>query len=258
MNDLLNIVIDGKPYTCEKGEMLLDVCKRNGIFIPTLCNHDGLGGIGACRLCIVDVIEGNRSKVVVSCIYPVTSEIEVLTQSASIREQRATILALLHHLAPNSEMITQMAAFMKGDSPRLRDKPDGDRCILCGRCTSACEQLGTGAIAKVDRGTTKKIATPFDDQSPECIGCGACAHVCPTDAISYVLDSDSVTIWGKRFELVNCDACGKPFATVEQLEYLQDSQQASAEIAWGGNYCEECARKEVANLQISVKQILQL
>ena len=49
------ISINGIPCTCEKGEFILTVARRNGIKIPTLCSHKALGEQGACRVCIVEV-----------------------------------------------------------------------------------------------------------------------------------------------------------------------------------------------------------
>jgi formate hydrogenlyase subunit 6/NADH:ubiquinone oxidoreductase subunit I len=237
------ITVDGKSCEARKGEALLEVCKRNGVFIPTLCFHEGLGGLGACRLCIVEVTERGRSRIVVSCVYPVEREIEVKTQSAAVKEQRGVILTLLHHLAPNAETITQMAKFMGVGLPRLTDKADGDRCVLCGRCTTACELLGTGAIAKVNRGTSKEIATPYHEQTPECIGCGSCVHVCPTDAIAFQITEDSFSIWGKTFDLLRCDRCGKPYTTREQFEYLRNRRHGPDQPL-----CDECEKKVTAQL----------
>ena len=58
MSDTLTITIDGKECTCEKGEYLYDVAKRNGIFIPVLCRSDAFDDHRACcRVCIVEVEE---------------------------------------------------------------------------------------------------------------------------------------------------------------------------------------------------------
>jgi NADH dehydrogenase/NADH:ubiquinone oxidoreductase subunit G len=243
MSELITLTIDGTSCECEKGTFLLQVCKRNGIFVPTLCYHEGLGGLGACRLCIVEVIERGRSKVVVSCVYPVERAIEVRTRSDLIKEQRGVILALLHHLAPNAQAITQMAAFMGVDLPRLANKPDGDKCVLCGRCTTACELLGTGAIAKINRGTTKEIAMPYHEQTSECIGCGSCAHVCPTGAIAYEATEESFAIWGKTFGLLRCGQCGAPYVTREQFEFMREHHAGPTEPL-----CDECQKKSAARL----------
>ena len=213
----MNIIIDGKTCSCELGEYLLPIAKRNGIFIPTLCYHEGLGSLGACRVCIVEVVQNGDSKVVVSCVYPVEEGIEVFTASDKIKEQRGVVLTLLARLAPNAKVIKQMADFAGVDIARLTDKEGGDTCVLCGRCTTACNLVGAGAIAKVSRGTTKEINTPYGASSSECIGCASCAHVCPTDSIPYAESETQVTIWGKTFDLQRCEQCGKPISTDELI-----------------------------------------
>jgi len=254
MSQQLSIQIDGKTCTCTKGEYLLDVAKRHGIFIPTLCHHPGLAGIGSCRVCICEVIARGKSQVVTACIYPVESPIEVFTNNERIKEQRGVILALLAHLAPASQIISQMADFRGVDLPRLANLPNGQKCILCGRCTLACEQLGSGAIAKVGRGVTKAIATPYDQPTPECLGCTACAQVCPTGQISYEQTPDSVTIWGKTFAYLHCSCCGTPFATQEQYQYalsqrplaLGEATQKDSSPLEAAPLCEACLKRATA------------
>ena len=243
MSKQLTITIDGKDCVCETGEQLLAVAKRNQVFIPTLCYHAGLPGLGACRLCIVEVIDNDRSQVVSSCLYPVEKEIVVLTQSPKIKEQRGLVITLLHHLAPNSDTISNMAKALGFSIERLIDKPHGDKCILCGRCTAACELLGTGAIAKVGRGVEKRVATPYDQMSPECIGCASCANVCPTGKISYQTDGKSITIWGKTFDYLQCSRCGAYFVTREQYEY--EYQRLKKELP-GSPLCDECKQAATA------------
>ena len=61
---------------------------------------------------------------------------------------------------------------------------DGERCIRCGLCIRVCgEIVGAEALGWSSRGTGRRVATPFDDWTAQCIGCGACAAVCPTNAI---------------------------------------------------------------------------
>ena len=100
MSELINVTIDGKACTCEKGEYAYDVARRNGIFIPVLCRHDAFEDHRACcRICIVEVEERGRTKVVTSCVYPIENECEIRTNTERIREERAVLLALLgHHL----------------------------------------------------------------------------------------------------------------------------------------------------------------
>ena len=154
MSEKLTITIDGLACECEKGEYLWDVAKRNGITIPALCRSDAFADHRACcRICIVEVIERGRSKVVTSCVYPVEGPIEVLTASEKILEERAVILALLAHRAPDAEPIREMFAATGAEGFDRLVKVDAEKCILCGLCVQACNSLGTGAISTVLRGT---------------------------------------------------------------------------------------------------------
>ena len=201
------ITIDGKQCSCEKGEYLLHVARRNGIYIPTLCHHEALPGQGCCRVCIVEVDEGKGPKIVVSCVYPVERECTVSTDSDKVRSQRGIILSLLYKRAPDSELIAQMCTHY-GAPPLERLKPvDSGKCILCGLCTRACAELSVGAISTVNRGVTKEVATPYHDESPVCVGCGSCASVCPTDAIPLTETADTRTIWARPLPW-----CGAPGA----------------------------------------------
>ncbi|MDR2493455.1 MAG: (2Fe-2S)-binding protein [Coriobacteriales bacterium] len=238
---MISITVNGRVCACEEGEYLLDVAERNGMLIPHLCYHRGLLPIGACRVCIVEVIERGRSKVVASCVYPVRDGIEVHTASPRIREQRSVIIALLLSLAPGSTEIKRLALQLGADIPRLVKAPESDTCVLCGRCTAACEALGTGAIAKVGRGVTKKIAAPFDGMPPDCIGCGSCAHVCPTGTIAYEHTDESVSVWGREFELMRCTGCNAPLMTREQHDFLTRKGGESPELL-----CERCGKQGVA------------
>jgi bidirectional [NiFe] hydrogenase diaphorase subunit len=213
------IKIDGKACECEKGELLLQIAKRNGIYIPTLCHHEGIPGQGSCRVCLVEVINKGRSQIVASCVFPVEQEIEVLSNSERVRTERGIVLALLKLRAPNSDVIIKMCKDY--DAPvfrRLKPIIDGDKCILCGLCKRACQSLGNGAIETLFRGTQKYIGTPYDEPSEDCIGCGSCAAVCPTQAIMMKDENGLRTIWGNSFKLVVCDKCGKTLSTEQYFK----------------------------------------
>ncbi len=238
------IKINGKECACEKGEYLLNIARRNGIYIPTICQHDSLEeGMGACRLCIVEVIERGRRNVVVSCVYPVNSEIEVETDSERIRRERGMILTLLSKRAPESPEIEALCKYYKAPAIDRFIKVDGEKCVMCGLCAKVCGSLSVGAISTVNRGITKAVSTPYGDPSSICIGCGACAKVCPTNAIEMTEDFNTRTIWGKTFELVHCERCGAPFGTKEQVAEAAKRSGGDKEVL-----CENCRKERMAKV----------
>lgn len=217
----MKIIIDGKACEVERGEYILEVARRNHIYIPTLCHSDALSGLGSCRLCVVEVIDRGRAKVVTSCIFPITSEVEVVTNSKKIQNIRKDLIMLLQARCPENEEIKKLAKEFKVEEERVnRFKLDvTENCMLCGLCAKACDEMGTGAISTVDRGIFKKVSTPYDDPSPVCIGCGACVNVCPTNAIKMIDKDSEREIWGKKFKLVKCQECGDEFATEEHIKF---------------------------------------
>lgn len=215
----MTVTINGKPCVCEKGEFLLQVARRNGIEIPTLCHHEAIAGQGCCRLCIVEVVERGRGRIVVSCVFPVERECEVFTDSEKVRRERGMILRLLEKRAPESPEIRALCEKYAAPEIERFVRADGEKCVLCGLCAKACGELSVGAISTVNRGVTKEIATPYHEPSSVCVGCGSCASVCPTGAIEVVETADTRTIWGKSFRLVRCARCGQVIGTQEELDY---------------------------------------
>ncbi|MGB9977143.1 2Fe-2S iron-sulfur cluster-binding protein [Thermovenabulum sp.] len=238
----MKIKIDGKECEADHGEYILDVAKRNGIHIPTLCHTDALPGQGSCRLCIVEVIEGGKNKVVVSCLYPVTSEIEVVTNSDKIRRLRKNIIRLLAARAPESERIKKLKEEYGVYEEKRFEIDKGEKCVLCGLCVRACEAMGVYAISSVERGIKKRISPPFEEPPVDCIGCSACAVVCPTGAIALTEFEGKRIIWDKTFELVKCSVCENYFATREQYEFLKQKYGLEA----GELLCDKCRKKFTA------------
>lgn len=239
----MEIRINGKVCACEKGEFLLDVARRNGFYIPTLCHHPGVAEQGCCRLCLVEVIENGKSKIVVSCVYPVERECEVLTDSPRVKEDRAVVLMLLKARAPESPEIAALCkAYGALDGSRFTPI-DGEKCIMCGLCARACASLGAGAISTVMRGTSKKISTPYDEPSAACVGCLSCTMVCPTQAIPFTDDGNTRRIWGKEFAVVHCKECGAAVGTREEIELAaRRSGEEPKEL------CPACRKQKMADV----------
>ena len=77
---MISVTINNKTTAVERGTTILNAAAALGIKIPTLCNHELLEPYGACRLCLVEVIDGDWSTVTTSCNYPITKALKVETQ----------------------------------------------------------------------------------------------------------------------------------------------------------------------------------
>src|SRR5262245_44400954 len=88
-----SIEIDGRTLTGREGQTILEVCRDNGVEVPTLCYEPKLPGFGACRMCVVEV-EGEDSPPI-SCSRAAEPEMVVRTQTPRLRQVRKTNLELI-------------------------------------------------------------------------------------------------------------------------------------------------------------------
>ncbi|NLM72552.1 MAG: 2Fe-2S iron-sulfur cluster binding domain-containing protein [Clostridiaceae bacterium] len=206
MSEFVTLTIDGKEVKAPKGSTVLEAAKSAGIHIPTLCFLKGINEIGACRMCIVDV--GARS-FQAACMYPVSEGLKVVTNSPKIRETRRVTLELIlsNHdrkcltCVRNQNCELQKLAkdlnvtdiHYEGE---MQDHPvddlspsivrDPNKCVLCRRCVSVCNDVQTvGAIGVVDRGFATTIGSPFNFalKDSTCVNCGQCIVACPVGAL---------------------------------------------------------------------------
>lgn len=204
----ITININGIKVSAPKGSTILEASRIAHIEIPTLCFLKELNEIGACRMCVVEV-QGARS-LAASCVYPISPDMEVLTNTPKVLDSRRKTLQLLlsNHekkclscvRSGNCELQTLSAElgvedenYYSGaitasspDDSAAHMIRDNSKCILCRRCTSVCEKIqDIGVIGANERGFHTSIGSAFrmglGDTS--CVSCGQCIAVCPTGAL---------------------------------------------------------------------------
>ena len=202
------LTIDGKDVGAREHETILEVARENGIWIPTLCQLDGLSTVGACRLCIVEV--RGSSKLLPACVTRVEEGMEVTVDSERLREYRKMIVELLfaegNHICSvcvaNGNCELQWLAQQLGvdhirfpylyqrrtvDASHARFAYDQNRCILCTRCVRVCDEVeGAHTWDVMGRGTEARVITDLAQPwgaSESCTSCGKCVNVCPTGAL---------------------------------------------------------------------------
>ncbi len=199
--------MNGKQLSFDPEDTILDVAKKNGIFIPTLCHLKGTTPTGACRICMVEV-KGARS-LVASCAAPAAPGMEIQTESKEVIRSRKMSISLLlssgHHdclLCPaTGDCVLQQLAYRykvagtqfeasKARYPLEHANPliirDFSKCVLCGRCVQACNEVQVNeAIDFGYRGAAAKIVTAGDRllKDSDCVFCGECVQACPVGAL---------------------------------------------------------------------------
>ena len=178
MNEYITLTIDGAKIRAPRGTLVLDIALEYGICIPHLCHKEDLTPIGACRLCIVEVIKNGRSKVTISCTLEAEEGMVVLAHSEKIFKARRNIAEMLLAEAPNSRAIQDVALLCGVKEIRypFRDK----NCVLCGRCVRVCSEIWQSeTLGFVGRGKERHVALPFDKRPEFCKRCDACIDFCP-------------------------------------------------------------------------------
>ncbi|MFO7985205.1 MAG: molybdopterin-dependent oxidoreductase [Desulfatiglandaceae bacterium] len=177
------ITIDGRQLAFTPGETILEVARRNGIFIPTLCYLEGTTPTGACRVCLVE-IEGARA-LAPSCSAPAGDNMLVHTNSPPVKEARQTVLALLLQSGNHNCAVAKKASDDWTDFQREVERYDQST-ELC-PAHSACKLQAYAYRYQVDTDGLVRSSTeyPMETASPlivrdssRCILCGRCVEAC--------------------------------------------------------------------------------
>ena len=190
---MITFTIDGQTVQAEEGKTVLEVARREGIPIPTLCYHPAVDPYGACRMCTVEVEQRGRTRLETSCTIPAQEGMIVRTNTPDVYKARQTLMGLFLSRCPNVPLIQEMAAqYGVTEPPYPTDTPE-ERCILCGLCVRVCQDVvGAKALNFSERGITRRVNPPFLEKTRDCIGCGACTIVCPTGAIEIAMEELAV------------------------------------------------------------------
>jgi len=252
---MVNLTINGRKVSAPAGSTVLEAAQSAGIEIPTLCHHDVLEPIGACRVCLVEV-KGQRT-LQPACTFPISEGMEVQSHSDKAMEARRFVLELLLSDHPldcmtcdstgQCELQDLMYEYGVDDTrfPGVKhdyalDDPnpflirDYNKCIQCRRCVRACKEVnGVEAISMLWRGFSTKPGTAGDgnlEDSP-CEFCGMCVALCPTGALRPKYAEGKGRVWQLQQTTSTCPYCGVGC----QLDYwTRDNEIVKVTSHWDG------------------------
>src|SRR5581483_4471023 len=229
MAELVNLTINGQAVQAEKGALLIEVARQNGIEIPAFCYYEGLTLQAACRMCLVAVEK--TPKLQVGCTLPVADGMVVHTESEIVRKARKGTLEFLLTNHPldcpvcdkggECELQDMTFRYGAGESRFTERKVhvdeqqwspvvyfDAPRCILCYRCVRICnEGIGVGALGVANRGVASEIVPNHHDYL-ECDECGACIDICPVGALTSGIYRYQTRPWEMEHVGTICTHCG--------------------------------------------------
>ncbi|MBS7526974.1 [FeFe] hydrogenase, group A [Fusibacter paucivorans] len=204
----VTITINGNQYAVPSDLTVLEAARTVGIDIPTLCFLKDINEVGACRVCVVEV-EGARA-LQASCVLPVREGMVVKTNNQRVRNARKTTVELIlaNHNRECTTCVRSKNCELQSVSEELGIRDirytgakregkydnfshsivrDSSKCILCGRCVSACKNVqGIGILDFVNRGFETTVGPAFEVSMKDapCIYCGQCMVVCPVGALT--------------------------------------------------------------------------
>lgn len=251
---MIKVKLNGKVVEADPGTSVLDLARREGLDIPTLCNHEALGPRGDCRLCVVEA-EGpvRRRSLTTSCNLSVSEGLMIETDTPLVKTSRRVLIELLLAGSPDSKLLKEMAKRFDVEPIRFGASKSDD-CVQCGLCVRVCQDaIGVSAITFSGRGRTRRLTTEFGRLSETCIGCGACANLCPTGAMRVEDKGEERKIFMGNdvigvFTLLRCMLCGTAYATEKFLNHVVRRSEGITEANIAQGFCPACARRHSAEV----------
>jgi len=242
------IVINGKEVEVDPKAPLIAACHAHAEpYVPMYCYHPGLTPVGSCRICQVEVKQGEMPpRVVVACRTPVVEGMIVDTEAPKAHEARRQCLEFLLKNHPldcpicdkAGECDLQDFSFLEGQGEGRSVEPrrklekrkalgdvivlDQERCILCSRCVRFFEDVTKKPQLTVAGLGARSVISTFQDRPLEGNYQGNVADICPVGALTLKKFRFQARVWNLEKHLSTCGECSRGCSiTVEVLRRRQ-------------------------------------
>jgi [NiFe] hydrogenase diaphorase moiety small subunit len=217
----IRFTIDGKACQAKPGQTIVEAATANGIYIPVLCNYEGLQPAGSCRICTVRA--GGRY--MAACTQPVAEGLAVENTAPDLEDMRRALIEMLfvegNHMCPTCEKSgnceLQALAYryrimvprfpylfpvreLDASSPKLM--LERNRCIQCLRCVRAVQAkdgrkvfASQGRTRHVTIDADRKLAARLSDEEAR-----RAMDICPVGAILRKEVGFAVPIGRRKFD----------------------------------------------------------
>jgi NADH-quinone oxidoreductase subunit G len=241
------IVLNGREVEADPKKPLIAACHEHASHVPMYCYHPGLSPVGSCRICQVEVKQGELPpRVVVACRTPIAEGMVVDTEAPKAHEARRQCLEFLLKNHPldcpicdkAGECDLQDYAFAEGQGEGRSVEPrrklekrkslgdvivlDQERCILCSRCVRFFEEVTEKPQLTVAGLGARSTIETFGDRPLEGNYQGNVADICPVGALTLKPFRFQARVWNLAKAPSTCGECSRGCSITIEVLRKQD------------------------------------
>jgi len=242
VSETVEITVNGRTVAADPKKPLIAACHAAGVEVPHYCYHPALSPVGSCRICQVEVKQGEMpARVVVACRTPVTPGLVVNTEARKAHEARRECLEFLLKNHPldcpicdkAGECTLQDYSFDEGQGEGRTVEPrrklekrhslgdvivlDQERCILCSRCVRFFEEVTEKPQLCISQRGSHSVVETWSDRPLSGNYQGNITDLCPVGALTLKDFRFQARVWNLVKTASTCGECSRGCSTTVEV-----------------------------------------